>query len=249
MNRSNDRGEKPLAYSAYQALADSYAARVDTKPHNAYCEKPAMLGLLPDLQGLRVLDAGCGPGSYAQALVERGATVDSFDMSDRMLELAGQRLAESIAAGQVRLHHLDMSHPLTAFSDQQFDVVNAPLCCDYVQDWRSLFREFFRVLKPGGHFQFSAGHPASDAELHRTDVYFSVEQVSYPWSGFDVPVVVPSYRRSFAEALNPLAEAGFILEKFVEPKPTEDFLKTDPRRYKILMHRPCFICVSAKKPK
>jgi hypothetical protein len=42
---------------AYEALAESYAARVDTKPHNAYCERPATLSLLPAIGGKRVLDA------------------------------------------------------------------------------------------------------------------------------------------------------------------------------------------------
>lgn len=49
--------EPPIAYQAYQELADHYAALIDTKPHNAYYERPAMLGMLPELRGKRVLDA------------------------------------------------------------------------------------------------------------------------------------------------------------------------------------------------
>ena len=37
--------EKPLAYDAYESLAEDYAARVDTKPHNAYYDRPAILSL------------------------------------------------------------------------------------------------------------------------------------------------------------------------------------------------------------
>ncbi len=51
-----------------------------------------MLGLLPELHGKRVLDAGCGPGVCTQQLIDRGATVVGFDMSDRMLKLAGNQL-------------------------------------------------------------------------------------------------------------------------------------------------------------
>jgi hypothetical protein len=53
----------------YDELAEAYAARVETKPHNAYYERPATLSLLPDVKGKRVLDAGCGPGVYTGWLV------------------------------------------------------------------------------------------------------------------------------------------------------------------------------------
>ena len=32
---------KPIAQDAYNAIAEAYAAVVDTKPHNAYYERPA----------------------------------------------------------------------------------------------------------------------------------------------------------------------------------------------------------------
>lgn len=68
----NQEGEKPIALDAYEALAERYAALVDSKAENAYCERPATLSLLPDVKGKRVLDAGCGPGSYSEWLVLPG---------------------------------------------------------------------------------------------------------------------------------------------------------------------------------
>ena len=76
---------KPIAYEAYQELAELYAARVERKPHNAYYERPAMIAMWPDVRGKRVLDAGCGPGVYAELLLRRGAIVTAIDVSERML--------------------------------------------------------------------------------------------------------------------------------------------------------------------
>jgi SAM-dependent methyltransferase len=61
-----DQPLEPIAFEAYETLAEPFVARVDTKPQNAYYEGPATLALLPDVRGKRVLDAGCGPGAYAE---------------------------------------------------------------------------------------------------------------------------------------------------------------------------------------
>ena len=238
---------RPLAYDAYQRLADAYAEKVDTKPHNAYYERPAMLSLLPDLKGKRVLDAGCGPGAYAQALVAKGAQVVSIDISGRMLARASERLEKELAAGKVELQKVDLSRPLTMFDDESFDFVNAPLCLDYIEDWRKLFKDFNRILKPNGQVQFSCGHAASDAEHFKTKKYFSVEQVECVWRGFGMPIRMPSYRRSLEEIMMPVIESGFVMQRIHEPLPTRDFERTDLIRYKQLVQRPVFLCIQARK--
>ncbi len=42
-----------------------------------------------------------------------------------------------------------------------FDMVVSALMMDYVEDWRTLLLEFFRVLRPGGRLNFSVEHPSS----------------------------------------------------------------------------------------
>ncbi len=234
--------EKPRAYAAYQELAEAYAAHIDTKPHNAYYDRPAMLSLMPEVRGKSVLDAGCGPGVYAQELVQRGARVVACDVSERMLALAEQRLGTT-----VELRLVDLTQPLTMFAAESFDLVNAPLCLDYIADWQALFTEFRRVLKPGGGLVFSCGHPAFDAEYFETDNYFAVEAVESTWTGFGKSVRVPSYRRSLEEIIMPVIRSGFLLDKVHEPQPTAEFKAADPIRYQNLMHRPGFLCVRALK--
>ena len=232
---------KPLAYEAYQVLANDYARLIDTKPHNAFYERPATLALLPNVKGMHVLDAGCGPGVYAEELLKRGVQVISVDASDRMIELARERLGPDAV-----IQYVDLSRPLTMFSDGEFDLVLAPLCLDYIADWLTVFREFRRALKSGGYFVMSAGHPAFDAEYFATNNYFSVECVKCEWTGFGTQVVMPSYRRSLEEFLTPILDAGFLLDRIVEPLPTDDFRAADPVRYESLMHRPGFLCVRAR---
>ncbi|MFO1066657.1 MAG: class I SAM-dependent methyltransferase [Pirellulales bacterium] len=233
---------KPIAYETYQLLAGHYSAGIDTKPHNAYYERPAMTDMWPDLSGRRVLDAGCGPGVYSELMSARGATVTSVDMSERMLEEARRRLGPD-----ADLRMVDLSQPLSMFDGGEFDLIHASLCLDYIEDWKAVFRELHRILKPEGIVQFSCGHPAFDAEYYKTEKYFSVEQVECMWTGFGIKVTMPSYRRSLSEMLTPPIQAGFRITQVIEPLPTAEFQRTDPIRYQQLMRRPAFLCVQVQK--
>lgn len=233
--------EKPIALDAYEQLAEAYAAKIETKPHNAYYERPATLSLLPDVSGMRVLDAGCGPGLYAQLLKERRADVVSLDASPKMFELARKRLGED---ADLRL--ADLSKPLE-LDDASFDLVLSPLVMDYIEDWHATFAEYYRVLKPGGYFIFSVGHPFSDYLYFKSENYFETEFVGSEWSGFKpVKVYVPTFRRSLSSIFAPLTAAGFVVEKVIEPLPTEDFKKADPRHFEELSKMPAFVCIRAR---
>lgn len=79
-----DERDSPLALSASEKLADDYSERAPTKPFNADLERPTTQGLLPDVSGMDVLDAGCGPGITTAYLLEADAEVTGIDASPAM---------------------------------------------------------------------------------------------------------------------------------------------------------------------
>ncbi len=236
MTRRTDT-EAPLGAEAFDELADEFAARVETKAHNAYYEKPAMLALLPDVAGKRVLDAGCGPGVYAEWLVDHGAEVVGIDVSRRMIELARERVGQRAEFIQANLEE-----PVDFLADASFDLVLSALSVDYVRDLGRLFGECHRVLRDGGHFVFSKEHPFSDFTQRHLTHYFETEIIGCTWRGFGKPVEVRSYRRPLAALLNAVADAGFTIERVVEPRPTEEFKAADPDDYVKLVEWPGFLC-------
>jgi SAM-dependent methyltransferase len=236
--------DHPTSLDAWQALAEAYASRVETKAHNALYERPATLSLLPPVRGKRVLDAGCGPGVCALKLLEEGAEVVGFDCSPKMVELARQRVGD-----RAEIVQADLRGPLQFAKDRDFDIVLSSLAMDYVADWNHPFREFSRVLRPSGCLVFSVGHPFDGFYRFRDRAnYFRIEAIEEMWTGFGFEIIVPFHRRPLSEMLNPLIAAGFHLESILEPRPLDEFRDAEPEDYEKLMKQPGFICFRARKP-
>jgi SAM-dependent methyltransferase len=97
-----------------------------------------VLDLAGVARGLRVLDVGCGNGTYLQALRARHVAAVGLDLSPGMLRSAGHR--EVVNADVVALPVRDAS----------FDIVLAPHMLYHVADRAQAIRELRRVLIPGG---------------------------------------------------------------------------------------------------
>jgi magnesium-protoporphyrin O-methyltransferase len=68
-----------------------------------------LLGWLPeDLQGARVLDAGCGTGALSVEAARRGANVVAIDLSPTLIALARERLPQNLGLGVIDFHVGDM---------------------------------------------------------------------------------------------------------------------------------------------
>lgn len=237
-------GEKkrPLAYEAYQTLAEAYAACVATKPHNAYYDRPAVLSLVPEVTEKVILDAGCGPGVYTEWLITRGAKVIGLDASENMLAFAKARNHDRATFVQANLEE-----PMPCFRDQHFDGIVSALAITYVMNLQALFGEFNRILKNAGWIVFSTEHPFSAYQYFGIENYFATTPVSCEWRGFGTKVNMPSYFHSLGSIAAAITDNGFAIEKILEPQPTEEFKNADRQEYEKLMKFPGFICFKARK--
>lgn len=228
----NSPGDRPNDYDAFAA---AYTADNESNAWNAYYERPASLALLGDVAGLRVLDAGCGAGSHAEAIIRGGAAVTGVDSSSALLAIARQRLGEGVP-----LHLADLAQPLP-FESASFDAVLASLVMHYLQDWGPVLAEFRRVLVPGGALVISTHHPFMDHALAGAADYFATYEFTDEWTKGGQPVAMRFWHRPLHAMTGAFRAAGFTLDVVAEPQPDPAAESLFPADYAVLSTSPRFL--------
>ncbi len=101
--------------------------------------------------GDHILDCGAGTGSTTLLALEKAGPSGKavlFDMSDEMLDVARQRIADAGASEQVEFITGDILK--LPFDDDSFDAVVSTYSMCPVYDPAEGARECYRVTKPGG---------------------------------------------------------------------------------------------------
>ena len=186
-----------------------------------------------DLDGMRVIDLGCGPGLYARRMARRGARVTGVDFSAHSLDYARGRDSENIA-------YLEADYLLDPLPDG-FDmaaIIYYDFCALAPDRRRQLLKRVHSLLNPGGRLVLDLYGPgAFDAVgehleieerlmdgffapgdyigIHRTDVYED------DWTSLDRFLVVEPRETwqlynwcqyySPESAAAELSEAGFMV--------------------------------------
>lgn len=226
----------------YDTLAESYAENIAESPTRTHLDWPAVRSLLPAVGGKRVLDAGCGPGTYAGWLAERGADVVGVDVSEEMVEVAEREFGDV-----ADFRRADIDDSLDFADDGSFDVVLCQLTFSHLPDVRPALAEFVRVLDDDGVLVLSTHHPFWDFLVVRDEEYpeirdaygvsvdpevladgppdyHATERYEIDWGGGGCPY----HRRPLGELLGAITDAGFAVTDVVEPDPEGEFREAYP---------------------
>jgi 2-polyprenyl-3-methyl-5-hydroxy-6-metoxy-1,4-benzoquinol methylase len=216
-------------------------------------EHDDLLALLPDVDGRRVLDLGCGAGQLAHYLAAAGAAeVVGVDVSERMLELARAGWAHP------RVTYRREAIEEVTFSPARFDLIVSSLVLHYVDHYAGLILRIAGWLAPGGVLVYSTEHPIFTARLPGDGWVLDDTGRRIRW-GLDHYAdegareeawFVPGVRkvhRMLSTLINGLLDAELVVERVVEPTPSEQWLEAHPLA-RDERRRPVFLLVRARKP-
>lgn len=233
-----------------------YAYRKEGGTANDLIEIPAMKKLLGDVKGKKLLDAGCGFGSYSIYCAQQGATVTAVDISPTMIELAKNEAAE--AEVQIDFSVQDAAN-LEGIPSGTFDLVISSVAACF--NMPTFFKEMARVLKPGGVFCFSDVHPMlgsskkagqGEDSTRLVDQYFhhgirkalnvfgkidpDDEDYQWQWEHYTL--------EDYCTAMH---QAGFLIEALREPEPEPLTRHLNPELYDRASKYPFFVLIRAIK--
>jgi len=219
---------------------------------NEIIEIPALFAMLPSLNGLRILDLGCGYGEHCVKYIEMGAEeVVGIDISEKMLEIANKENSST------RITYKKLAMEELVELDTYFDLVVSSLALHYVEDYKMVMEQVYRLLNSGGRFIFSQEHPFSTCftygsrwtkDENGNKLYANISNYSINgkresrW--FNDGVI--KYHRTFSSIVNTLIDSGFCIEQMSEPIPSEAVMNQHTE-YMDNIHKPDFLLISVKK--
>jgi SAM-dependent methyltransferase len=160
--------------------------------------KPVPREWFPDMRGLDVLCLAASGGQQAPVFAAAGARVTVLDNSPR--QLAQDRLVAERDGLELKTVEGDMAD-LSPFADESFGLVFHPVSNVFVPDVRPVWREAFRVLRPGGLLLAGFNNPA----LYLFGPYEATElTVKYKLPYSDLESLPEEERRPYVENEQPL---------------------------------------------
>ena len=132
---------KPITHEIYEKALhgdwDVVLTPIKPVPHEWFGE----------LRGKRLLGLASGGGQQIPVFTACGAVCTVLDYSEAQLQ--SERDVAAREGYEVECVRADMTKPLP-FADNTFDIIFHPVSNCYVEEVEPIWRECYRVLKPGG---------------------------------------------------------------------------------------------------
>jgi 2-polyprenyl-6-hydroxyphenyl methylase/3-demethylubiquinone-9 3-methyltransferase len=156
---------------------------------------------LVDLNGIKVLDVGCGGGILAESIAQSGADTCGIDLSQKALKVAELHALE---VGATLTYRSIAVEALAEEQPAQYDVVTCMEMLEHVPDPASVVRACAKLCKPGGTLFFSTLNRSPKSYL------FAIIGAEY------LLRILPKGTHEYAKFIKPSELVGFTRQAALE---------------------------------
>jgi len=206
--------------SSWNAMADNWSGTV-LPVWGCSCPTEDELHLMPNLNGKKVFEVGCGSGHSLKWCGDKGAAeLWGLDISERQLELAEEFLRKN--GNKSNLFNSPMEQN-PGLPENYFDVIYSVYAIGWTTDLQATFNLFSSYLKKDGIFIFSWDHPfmhcmdETEGKLIFSGSYHEADPFTFQKHGNPLTL----HNRRLCDYINALANSGFTVERVVEETDSE----------------------------
>jgi ubiquinone/menaquinone biosynthesis C-methylase UbiE len=203
-----------------------------------FLPSPTRRGAGGEVEGLTILDAGCGAGYLCRLLAKWGAKMVGVENSRRFYEMALEYERKEPLG--IIYHHGTISS-MPYLQDESFDAIVSNYVLMDCRDYKGAVKEFARALKQGGIAVVVISHPCfnttpvsgghkwikipldTQRREERTgwvvDNYFLRCCFEESWGNFKTPFI--SFHRPLTDYYQTFRENGFSVTDLEEPSVSE----------------------------
>ncbi len=194
MNAHSKMFEVEEAYDLAASRYDGWKWQDFWRAHEAPFVLDQIKGRVLASANDRLLDLGCGTGSYLVATRESVRDSVGVDLSGEMLSIARRRSPSSrFVQGSIETFH----------TAEQFDVILATRVISHIEEWKPVFASVRRMLKQNGLFILTSVHSSHDYATTRLPTENGTVSTS-------------TYKHDERELFDYLLQLGFCVPNYIE---------------------------------
>jgi ubiquinone/menaquinone biosynthesis C-methylase UbiE len=111
--------------------------------------------IIPELDGLEILELNCGTGEDAVLFGDRGFNIVATDISEEMLKVTQQKVRQYSLQNKISSHYLDLDSFDETIFNKKFDLIFSnfgSINCISPEALQKLLKKIPSILEPGGRF-------------------------------------------------------------------------------------------------